>query len=132
PAAGFGGLAIVLAAISDPDRPRGWIWSAVAAIVAIWSKQTMVPTWLALALASALCGRRSLGWFLAGSIVATAAFAGALALLGDSRNFYYNCLWIPAHHPWNTSAYRFVFGEPAPGQGIALRGRVMADAFLLL
>lgn len=132
PAVGLGALAIVLAAAADGLRPRGWWWAGALAVAATLSKQTLLPTWLGLAALACLDGRRAAWSYAKGTLAITIALAACLTLAGHWQNFIFNCLWVPAHHPWLTSGYAFVFGSPPSGQGFAERGRALADAVLQL
>ena len=130
PAVGLAGLAIVIAAATARGEARGWFWCGVVAVAAVWAKQTLLPTWLALGLAAALCGRACLWRYIAGSAVAAGGLAVWIAVQENWRGVVYNCLWIPAHHPWDTPGYAFTWGEPAVAQTLAARGRAVVDRFL--
>lgn len=132
PAVGLGSLAIVLAAAADWPRPRGWLWAGALAVAATLSKQTLLPTWLGLAALACFDGRRAAWNYVTGSAATAAMLAACLTLTGNWQNLIFNCLWVPAHHPWLTNGYAFIFGTPPSGQGFAERSRALADAFLLL
>jgi len=96
------GLAVIACIIAYHDQQaRRLAWSALFAILAVWSKQVMLPLLLALPLTSAFLhgwrvGLRHLGWMLLGISISALSFT----LLTERQSFWFNVFTLPGHHPW--------------------------------
>ncbi len=101
PALGFAALACTLAVL----RPSSsWspsvLASALAAVLAVWSKQTMLPVLFAIPIWTWLAhGRRAALAYLAGLAGCGLVVSGLFAWLFGPHDLLFNILSIPSRHP---------------------------------
>jgi len=106
PGLALGAVACAALYSGRPERWRAALpFSATCAVLSIFCKQMFLPLPLALIvyLWAAEGRARAVRYLLWLIVVGSAATAATLLAAGPQR--IYHCLiWIPAHHPWNSSS----------------------------
>lgn len=132
PAIGLGLLACALAASIEPQRGwTAWLLPALAASLAVWTKQVMLPLLPALACWLWIAhGWRNAARF---SLVLCCVFAAvSSACLGvfDARALWFNLVTVPANHPWQETLFWRVKFDP--GAPVWLKAaKVLAEALVM-
>jgi len=85
------------------SRWENEVLAALFAAISVFAKQNMAPVVIALALWMLVsAGWKSLGLFAVSGIAVTAAMLAAIALFfGGLRAFYFNCIYVPTHQPYD-------------------------------
>ncbi len=105
PALGFGAMACVLiySAGEEPGNARLFL-AAFFAVLSVWSKQVMAP--LPLALAFFLWKRYRAGIclkYLLFLLIGGSGVSGFFLAAFGAHPIFFHTLYIPSHHPWNSS-----------------------------
>lgn len=130
PAVSLGLLAIILAAWGSADRPDLFFWAGSCAAAAIFTKQTQAVAWAALGLAGTLInGRQWLGRYVLGSLLAASVICLGSLKWTTLQAMFFNCVWIPSHHPWNVASFSFSHGHTPALPTLSERLRALTEAF---
>lgn len=133
PAIALGGVALLCAAFATSAADHRWLAAGACIAAACGCKQTLLPTAVLVSvIAFARYSFRGLLRLAAGALAISLAVFGWLAITGQLGTFFYNTLELPRHHPWATTGYGFVWGQPATGQSHGERLRAVVDVFIPL
>jgi hypothetical protein len=102
------GCAAIAALFATRQRYTFAAWanvllSALFAVLSVFAKQNMVPLLIALVVWFAICaGRKAVLLFAGASVIFSGLMiAIAVTLLGSPAAFYFNCVYMPLHQPFD-------------------------------
>lgn len=109
PALAFAALAVCFA-VRERHRVTVWenaVLSGFFAVLSVFAKQNMAPLLVGLAFWAALrAGWKGLGAFFASvALFGGATIAITLALMGSAEAFYFNCVYMPLHQPFDKTLF---------------------------